>query len=87
MSYIINLAESTTGYLVKRSRSDRASEYMSNSMNKFYIEKDVIHEPTPAYAPESNGRVERLIRAISEHATTILSELQTRADPKNHTSL
>jgi transposase InsO family protein len=40
---------------VKRVRSDRGGEYLSNEFNLFCEEHDIIYERTSPYSPESNG--------------------------------
>ncbi|KAL8120719.1 hypothetical protein AgCh_017774 [Apium graveolens] len=54
-----NEAETQTGKVLKRLRSDRGGEYTSTSFNEFCASSGIVHEVTPPYTPESNGVAER----------------------------
>ena len=53
-------------------RSDNAKEYFGSNMNRYLLDCSVDHEPTSAYCPEQNGRVERQNRTIVEMMRTLL---------------
>jgi transposase InsO family protein len=40
---------------IKRLRSDRGGEYLSNLFYEYYKECGIIHETTAPYSPQSNG--------------------------------
>jgi transposase InsO family protein len=42
---------------IKRVRSDRGGEYLSNEFGEYYAEHGIIHETTTLYLPQSNGVV------------------------------
>ena len=57
---------------IKRVRSDRGGEYLSNEFNLFCEEHGIIHERTPPYSPESNGVAERKNRTLTEMVNAML---------------
>jgi transposase InsO family protein len=44
---------------IKRVRSDRGGEYLSNYFGEFCAEHGIIHETTAPYSPPSNGVAKR----------------------------
>ena len=52
-------AENQLEMKIKILRSDRGEEYTSNDMSEFCQERDIIHEVTALYTPQSNGAVKR----------------------------
>jgi hypothetical protein len=40
---------------IKRVRSDRGGEYLSNDFGEYCAEHGIIHETTAPYSPQSNG--------------------------------
>jgi len=54
------------GYRLSNIRMDRAGENLSNNVKIFCTQHGIGLEPSPAYAPQSNGAAERLIQ---EHWT------------------
>ena len=65
-------AETQTGKILKRLRSDRGGEYMSTSFNEFCKSNGIIHEVTPPYTPESNGVAERKNRTFKDMINSML---------------
>jgi transposase InsO family protein len=57
---------------IKRLRSDRGGEYLSNDFGLFCAEHDMIHERTPPYSPESNGVAKRKNRTLSDLVNAML---------------
>jgi hypothetical protein len=41
---------------IKQLRSDRGGEYFSNVFDEFCVEHGIIHERTPPFSPQSNGK-------------------------------
>jgi Reverse transcriptase (RNA-dependent DNA polymerase) len=64
-------AENFSGCKVKHLRTDGGGEY-EREVKKFLHETGIIHQPTPAYAHESNGMAERLNRTLNEMARAML---------------
>ena len=54
-----NEAETQTGKVLKRLRSDRGGEYTSTFFNEFCANNGIVHEVIPPYTPESNRVAER----------------------------
>jgi transposase InsO family protein len=44
---------------IKRVRSDRGSEYLSNDFGEYCVEHGIIYETTAPYSPQSNGVAEQ----------------------------
>lgn len=61
---IIAQMENTTGRSVRRLKSDNATELRSNKFQSWLQEKGIIHETSPAYSPELNGKEERFQQTI-----------------------
>ena len=57
---------------IKRLRSDRGGEYVSNEFSQFYEENRIIHEITPPYSPQSNGIAERKNRTLCDLVNAML---------------
>ena len=53
-------------------RSDKGSEYDSNTLNVFYEEHMIIHEITPSYSPKSNGITESNNKTLKEMMNAML---------------
>ena len=62
--------------VVKRIRSNNAKEFLSTNLKHWLSEKGIIHESTPAYSPEPNGRAERINRALLDMARAMLLNAQ-----------
>jgi transposase InsO family protein len=57
---------------IKRLRSDRGGEYLSNDFDLFCAEYGIIHERMPPYSPQSNGVAERKNRTLPDLVNTML---------------
>jgi transposase InsO family protein len=57
---------------IKHLRSDRGSEYFSNTFDIFYEEHSIDHERTPPYSPQSNGIAERKNRTLTDLVNAML---------------
>ena len=62
-----------SGAMVKRVRTDRGSEFMA-ALDEYLRRKGIVHETSVAYAPEQNGRAERLNRTLMERTRALLHE-------------
>jgi transposase InsO family protein len=51
---------------IKRVRSDRGGEYLSNDFGEYCVEHGIIHETTTPYSPQSNGVAERKDRTLTD---------------------
>ena len=58
---------------IKRFRTDNGTEY--TKLNKFFVEKGIIHELTPPYQHESVGIPERFNRIIQTMVRAMLAML------------
>jgi len=67
-----NEAETQTGKVLKRLRSDRGGENTSAAFNEFCTSNGIIHEVTPPYTPESNGVAERKNRTFKDMINNML---------------
>jgi hypothetical protein len=50
---------------IKRVRSDRGGEYLSNEFGEYCAEHGIIHETTTPYLPQSNGVAQRKNRTLT----------------------
>jgi hypothetical protein len=57
---------------IKRVRSDRGGEYLSNNFGEYYAEHGIIHETTTPYSPQSNGVAERKNQTLTDLVNAIL---------------
>jgi transposase InsO family protein len=57
---------------IKRFRSNRGGEYLSNGFNLFYVKHGIIHEITPLYSPQSNGVAGRKNRTLTDLVNSML---------------
>jgi transposase InsO family protein len=65
-------AENQLERKIKRLRSDKGGEYLSNAFDEFCIEHGIVHERTPPYSPQSNGIAERKNRTLTELVNAML---------------
>ena len=72
---IIREVQNASGNRIKRVRTDPGTEYFSTTLQSFFDEEGICHEPTSAYSPESNGKAERLNRTLIERSRAIMAEL------------
>ncbi|TIC28442.1 rve-domain-containing protein [Wallemia mellicola] len=66
--------ERQTGYKVKRIHSDRAKEFMSDRLLKYYKTHGIINGHTAGYAASSNGIAERYNQTIQRGIATLLTD-------------
>jgi transposase InsO family protein len=64
-----------SGFLIKRLRSDRGTEY-KGKVAAFLRSEGILHETSTAYTPEQNGRAERFNRTILERVRCMLAEFK-----------
>ncbi len=67
-----NSAELKHNRKIKRLRSDRGGEFVSNTWDALMQSSGIAHEMAPADSPQANGKAERFMRIIVEGARTIL---------------
>lgn len=58
---------------IKELRSDNGLEYFSNEFQNYLRQAGIKHLTSVAYAPQSNGKAERLNRTLLEKARTMLA--------------
>ncbi|GJW33179.1 retrovirus-related pol polyprotein from transposon TNT 1-94 [Tanacetum coccineum] len=54
-------------------RTDKGTEFLNKTLNAFFKEEGIEHQPSTPRTPEQNGVVERRNRTLIEAARTILS--------------
>ena len=57
---------------IKRVRSDRGGEYLSNEFGEYCVEHGIIHETTAPYSPQSNGVAEWKNQTLMDLVNAIL---------------
>jgi hypothetical protein len=60
---------------IKRFRSDRGGEYLSNDFSEYCAEHGIIHETIAPYSPQSNGVGERKNRTLTDLVNAMLDSL------------
>jgi transposase InsO family protein len=60
---------------IKRFRSDRGGEYLSNDFSEYCAEHGIIHETIAPYSPQSNGVGERKTRTLTDLVNAMLDSL------------
>lgn len=73
MKIFVAAAEKSTGFVVKKIRTDNGGESVNKGMKEFVESKGIAHETTIPYTPEQNGRAEREMRTLVEAARSMLS--------------
>lgn len=68
----IKQCEQETGLKIKKIRTDRGGEYVSNALDTWLKSEGIQHKFSNPYEPEQNGIAERLNRTIGEIACTLL---------------
>ena len=68
----IKKLQALSGHMERRLRTDRGGELMVTLVQSSLENHGIVHEPTPAYAPESNGVAERANRTIMERTRALL---------------
>ena len=62
------------GFPVARLHSDRGSEFASQGLRKWLLERDIFHTRSEALVPQTNGAAERGVRWFKTKAKVLLSE-------------
>ena len=65
-------AETQTGCVLKRLRSNRGGEYTSNQFVEYCQSCGVIHKTIAPYSPQSNGIIERKNRVFIDMVNSLL---------------
>jgi transposase InsO family protein len=60
---------------IKRLKSDRGGEYLSNVFYEICVEHGIVHERTPLFSPQSNGIAERKNRTLTDLVNAMLSTM------------
>jgi Reverse transcriptase (RNA-dependent DNA polymerase)/GAG-pre-integrase domain/Integrase core domain/gag-polypeptide of LTR copia-type len=60
MQRVLNEWETKSGHKVKRLYTDRGGEFLNDIMKEWCARKGIIHEKSPAYVHQLNGRAENL---------------------------
>lgn len=68
------LAETQSGFKVKKLRSDNGKEYTSSEFFKFCEDVGIQHQLTVPYSPQQNEVCERKNRTLLEMARSMLYE-------------
>lgn len=68
------MGELQCGYHVKKLRTDRGGEFISNDFAKFCEDLGIERQLTVAYSPQQNGVVERKNRTVVEMAKCMIHE-------------
>jgi transposase InsO family protein len=71
---MITVFETQTGYLVRRVRTDRGTEFNNASLRIFYDHRGIVPEFAPPYTPTSNARAERLNRTLLDRMRAALTD-------------
>jgi transposase InsO family protein len=67
----LEMTETQTDKQVKRLRTDGDGEYLGD-VTSILRTKGIIHEQTPPYTPQANGKAERINRTITESIRAML---------------
>lgn len=71
---MIAVFETQTGYLVRRVRTDRGTEFNNAELRSYYDSRGIVPELAPPYTPTSNARAERLNRTLLDRMRAALSD-------------
>jgi len=69
-----SIVENNLNLHIKRLRTDRGGEFMSNAFSKFLLDNGIVHETSAADVHQQNGRAERMIRTLREKSQCIRLE-------------
>jgi len=64
--------ENQLGLTVKIFRSDGGTEYVNQDFQWVFKDKGIIHEVTPPYTPQLNGKAERMNRTLLDKTRAIM---------------
>ena len=68
----IAMAELQSGSVLQEFQLDNGGEYSGADFKAYLKLRGVLHRTSTAYTPQQNGKVERSIRTILEHALLML---------------
>lgn len=66
------VSEAQTGKVLKRIKSDGGGEFVNKEAARFYLKEGIIHETSPPYNPQLNGKAERSMRSISDKMVCLM---------------
>jgi hypothetical protein len=66
------MAELQLGHLLQEFQSDNGGEYTGTDFRAYLRSSGILHRTSTAYTPQQNGKAERSIRTILEHALSML---------------
>src|SRR5258706_12796092 len=66
------MVELQSGRVLREFQSDNGGEYLSSDFNAYLKSSGIIHRTSTTYTPQQNGKAERSIRTILEHALSML---------------
>ena len=65
---------------VQRIRIDRGTEFLTNELREFLVDKGIVHELTAPYTPQQNGVAERFNRTVKEKARCMILDAALPAE-------
>ena len=74
LKHYIALIENKYNLLPKVINSDCGTEYLNNDVEKFLLEKGIVHQTSVPYSPSQNSIAERKNRTLIEMSRTMLIE-------------
>lgn len=57
---------------IKRSYSDRGTEYDFSLFNELYKQSEIVHKTSSPYSPKMNGKVKRNNRTLTKLVVSIM---------------
>jgi len=66
------MAEMQVEWQLKEFQSDNRGEYISSDFEAYLKSEGVVHRTSTAYMPQQNGKAERSIHTVLEHAISML---------------
>lgn len=67
-----HLMETQTGVKIKRIKTDNGSEFVSKAGSRFLKSEGLIHELSPVYSPQMNGKPERFMQTVTNRALCMM---------------
>ena len=68
IKHYLEMAERFTEQKLVRFRSDNGGEFNNNLLNEIFVAKDIVHEFSTTYTPQTNGIAERNNRTLKNDA-------------------
>jgi hypothetical protein len=68
------MAERSSGYKLKKLRSDNGGEYISNEFDQYLLDEGIQRQNSIPKTPQQNGVAERMNRTLEEVIRSMLSE-------------